>query len=385
MKRKSIYWFILLALVPYACKEKYMPNVKSTLKGYLVVEGFINAGGGTTSIQLSRTTGLDSIYFHTEPGAQVSVQSDNGLDFPLTEQADGKYILDGFTADPSRQYRLHIHTSEGKDYLSEFSQAKTTPPIDSVSWKTTSDDLNIYVTTHDPQKNTLYYQWTYKETWIYRTPYESDYIYEHDSVKIRPYDQLLPQTCWGTDSSNRILVGSSAKLTDDLIYEFPMTSIPFTLNNKLFSRYSILVKQFALTKDWYDWKQKVKKNTEQLGTIFDPQPSETGGNFTCENDPSEPVIGFVGCTTETEKRIFIERAEIYNITQHIPSGFEDCGQVSIKNNPDSIGGLFDIGFWLITGIVPGPGPSHIDRVLGSAARCADCRLSGGSPDKPAFW
>jgi len=241
------------------------------------------------------------------------------------------------------------------------------------------------VTTHDPQKNTLYYQWTYKETWIYRTPYESDYIYEHDSVKIRPYDQLLPQTCWGTDSSNRILVGSSAKLTDDLIYEFPMTSIPFTLNNKLFSRYSILVKQFALTKDWYDWKQKVKKNTEQLGTIFDPQPSETGGNFTCENDPSEPVIGFVGCTTETEKRIFIERAEIYNITQHIPSGFEDCGQVSIKNNPDSIGGLFDIGFWLITGIVPGPGPSHIDRVLGSAAKCADCRLSGGSPDKPAFW
>ncbi len=68
--------------------------------------------------------------------------------------------------------------------------------------------------------------------------------------------------------------------------------------------------------------RKVQRNTEQLGSIFDALPSETGGNIHNTADPTEMVIGFIGTSTETEKRIFINRTQLPPTVVY--SGYETC-------------------------------------------------------------
>jgi hypothetical protein len=360
-----------------------MPSIHAPASGFLVVEGFINAGSGQTHFLMSRSSGLDSIFFKPETGAELEVVSESGSVFPLADQGGGNYSVDQVPVDPAKKYRVHIKTRNGKEYLSDLVEVKISPQIDQVDWSADANAVSIFVSSHDDLNKTRYYQWAFEETWQYNSKYTSGYVYVNDTVRTRPASETLPYYCWRSDSSTSIVIASSAKLEKDVINEFPLTKIPYSTTNKLITRYSILVKQYALTKDWYEWKQKVKKNTEQLGSIFDAQPSETGGNIHCTSDPGEAVIGFVGCSTESVKRIFISHSDVPAAT--IFSGYESCSEQSKKNDPDSLRGAFLNNAAVITDIVGGPGPGGIDRVLLSQTSCVDCRMKGGTSTKPDFW
>jgi hypothetical protein len=367
-----------------ACKEKYVVQIKTPAAGFLVVEGFINISG-ITNIMLTRSSGLDTPRYIPEPGGEVDIQMQNGGNFVLSEDYSGHYSIAGLNLDPNQQYRLHIQTSNGKEYVSEYSVVKITPPIDSVNWTATSNSVtgnqvNIFVTTHDDQTQPGYYQWQYEETWKYNAKYGSVLEYQNGSIILRP-DSDLFYTCWKTDLSSTIGIANTEKLSSNVIYQFPLTQIPYNTSDKLISRYSILVKQYAITPDWYEWNQKIKKNTEQLGSIFDAQPSETGGNIHCETNPEEKVIGFIGCTSETEKRIFIDRSEIPRGT--IPDGYDFC-------EPDTVGltkadwdvyfkpgYLIPITYAIVKNVIVG--------IQSSRPECVDCRAKGGTNIKPSFW
>jgi hypothetical protein len=371
---------LLLLFVLGACKEKYNSPYHLPPAGYLVVEGFINVGNGPTNISLSRVTTLDSPVIIPQTGAQVSVESQEGSSYPLSELGNGKYSISQIPVDLTQQYRLQIITPDSKVYLSGFTAPKVTPLIDSVSWSAAADGATIYVSSHDPQNNTKYYQWEYEETWEYTSAYQSGYEYVNGTIVARPdSDQLF--ICWKSDTSTSISIGTSAALNTDVISEFPLAQVPYS-TNKLSVKYSILVKQYALTEDWYNWDEKVQKNTEQLGSIFDAQPSEIAGNLQCISNPGEQVIGFIGCTTETEKRIFISRFQLPN-SPVIYSGYGDCGEDTVKNDPFDLNAAFSAGSKIPIGPVY-KGPVLIG-YLASGASCVDCRLMGGMLMEPPFW
>ena len=374
---KTIYWFLLL-LMPGACKEKYDAPIHIPATGYLVVEGFINVGNGSTDFTLSRATGLDSPYVLPESGAQVTVESDNGDNFPLTEQTDGKYSIGQLTVDFKRQYRIRIKTDHGKEYLSDFSAPKLTPPIDSVNWKAVDGGVWIYVTTHDPTDSSRYYQWKYEETWEYASAYNSylEYVGSGQFVSRSSAHQF--HICYKKDISTNIFIGSTAKLSDDLMFEYPLNFISYSTMNKLERKYTILVQQNVLTREWYEWKEKIKKNTEQLGSIFDAQPSDISGNIHSLTNPGEPVIGYVGCSSVTEKRIFISRDELPQT--YIFTGYEDCLVDTVKDHIQEYfegAGVLPISAYYVNGGLAG--------YLGSTIFCIDCREMGGVLTKPAFW
>jgi hypothetical protein len=382
---RAKYLFLSLMALG-ACKDKYMPHINTPAISYLVVEGFINAGTGPTTITLTRASGLDSIAVIPETSAQVEVQSANGAGYPLSEQPGGNYTADQVPVDPAQQYRLHIKTSNGKEYVSDLSEVRMSPPIDSVTWKAGSEEAGIFVSTHDPLNNSVYYRWQYIETWQYNTPLQSPYIrIKPLDIQSRTASQLFPLYCWASDLSTNILVGTSAALSQDNIYEFPIATIPYVGSNKLLIRYSILVKQYVLTKDGYDWQQKIKKNTEQLGSIFDPQPSGSGGNIHSTTDPAEIVVGFVGCSSETEKRIFINRADIPAVLSY--DGYDGC----MEREYDYPGFMYNTDSLLarqalfITGITKDPVLGTINGVLLATPQCVDCRLAGGTGTQPDFW
>jgi hypothetical protein len=373
-------WFILLISV-VGCREKYNAPVRPSPGGYLVVEGFINAGFGSTDFTLSRTTGLDSPYILPETGAVVAVESSDGNHYPLTDLGNGRYSIPQVNVDPALTYRLHIHTARGSEYLSDTVSPKMAPPVDSLSWKASADGVWIYVTTHDDSDNSRYYQWKFEETWEYNSAFISSLEYAGGGKLVpRPLSEQV-YVCYLSSPSSSIAVGSSEKLQRDIIQEFPLLYIPYATTNRLERKYSILVKQYALSKEWYEWEQKVKKNTEELGSIFDAQPSDISGNLHSLSDPSEPVIGYVGCSSETEKRIFIDRTQLPQA--YIFTGYEDCEQDTLPNDVKDIEDAFDNGL-----AIPLSGIYHngfLVAITAGSTFCVDCRIMGGVLTRPDFW
>lgn len=378
MRKLVIY--ILILTVGAGCREKYELPYTGPSAGYLVVDGVINSGQGPTIFRLSRTLGLvDSVNFIYERHAMVRVEGDNNTSFLLPETDLGVYSSPQLTLQDNVKYRVRINTSEGKSYISDFASVKKTPDIDGISWERNDEGVQLFVNSHDPLNNTHYYKWEYDETWEYHSNYLSTLRYVYDQrgkeidVEPRPYDEMMKlYYCWAHDRSTNLLIGSTLKLSRDTIH-LPLLSIPQG-SWKISVLYSILVKQYALSREGYEFLQRMKKNTEQLGTLFDAQPSELVGNIKNVEDPNEIVIGFVEVAEAKEKRLFISRSEVS------PWVFRmSCYEESILNHPDSISGAYV------------PTSTHIQGPMGNIVRfyasteyCVDCNKRGSNL-KPSFW
>lgn len=369
---------LLLSMLHWQCVDKYNSPYQSPATGYLVVEGYIS-GNTATQFTLSRTIPLpgDSA-IPMETGARVQVEGNDNSVYPLAEQTTGIYVADSLALNAATQYRLRINTTEGEQYVSSFVQYKPTPPIDSVNWVYNSGSgVNIYVSTHDPTGNTRYYQWNYMETWQYTSAQQSELIYDtvRNTVNPRPPSQQ-DYNCWISANSVNILLGSTAKLAQDVVSDDLLTSIP-TGAQRLSVEYSILVRQYALTVDGYNFLSLMQQNTESLGSIFDATPSPLTGNIQCLTNPSEPVVGWVSAGTVQQQRMFIN-------WQQVPAwGYAyACGLPDTAVDDDSVHLLrfFDqYGYVPITQLNPGaPYESNL-------AGCVDCRLQGGTTREPSYW
>ena len=387
MKLRYLYTIVLLAVMTASCKKPYNPNLPAVQSNYLVVEGVINSGQDSTIIRLSKTVALkDSTKATPELNAQVTVESNQNGTYPLQELGNGKYVSPSLNLDISGKYRLHIRTQSGKEYISDFESVKTTPAIDSVGFIQQDSGIQLYVNTHDANNSTRYYRWDYTETWNFHAKYSSGYITNGTEIINRtPAQQIY--TCFANHTSNDIVLGSSAKLTNDVIYQSPLTQIVST-SEKLETKYSILVKQYAFTKEEYNFWQNLKKNTEQLGSIFDSQPSEVPGNIHCVTNSSEPVLGYVGVTNIQQKRIFISKDQLPLTWQ--PVYPYQCGTDSLFFR--SFTGQNQVASFLIPLTSTQFAISAIlDKrglgVLGytaTGAQCADCTIRG-TTTTPAFW
>jgi hypothetical protein len=324
-------WFLFAG-----CKERFEPDLPVMATGYLVVEGVINTGPGETKIKLSRSLQLGAEKGAAAPElkAQLQVEGSDETMYPLTEKGEGVYVTGGLNLAAAVQYRLRITTAAGKDYLSDFTAVKKTPPIDSINWRREANGLQLYVNAHDPQNNTRYYQWDYEETWEYLSAADAGYKWENGMVVERAPDEHTYR-CWGQAGATSLLLGSSAKLSQDIIYLSPLVFIP-PASIKLSHRYSILVRQYALSRQAYEFLQMMKKNTETTGSFFDPQPSALKGNIRCLSNPDEPVIGYISACDVIEKRIFIAGSEIDNWGYQVL-----CKSYLVVNHPDSMVWYFE--------------------------------------------
>jgi hypothetical protein len=223
------------------------------------------------------------------------------------------------------------------------------------------------VNTHDPQNNTRFYRWEIEETHEFTVPTPSGLEYFEESKRLEPRTENLYR-CWKTSKPQNILIGNSTKLSQDIIYKYQVNRVPKE-SDRLVIKYSLLVRQFALTKEAYDYWEQLRKNTENLGTLFDPQPTSVTGNLKNVTNSTEPVFGFFSVLTVEKKRIFVNRSELPN--WRIRSGYEDCRVDTIQTLNDLNGSL------IITSLLP-------SGFLVTVPFCSDCRTRGINV-KPPFW
>lgn len=385
IKRYMVITCIVTTIFFARCKEEYDPQIEAQSSNFLVVEGFINSGQGPTSFRLSRSSDVKDTVLKPELNALLNVEGEDGSNFILFSNGNGEYSGSQLTLNNGIKYRLHIRTGDGKEYASDYTPVKYTPPIDSITWQRENDGVKIYANAHDPQNETKYYQWKYEETWEIHSSYYNELKYVTDPVSTNPIavaykypDQHADTSiykCWNTVPSSSITLGSTEKLTSDVVY-LPVQYIE-PHSEKLSVLYSINLRQYAISHDNYLFLQKMKKNTEQLGTIFDPQPSEISGNIHCITDPGETVIGFVEISEAQVQRIFISNSQVPD-WNYDPG----CTTIVIDNNPDSI---HKYGVDLMPTLVFKKDIIHgIISFLASPPPCVDC-TTRGIHQKPDFW
>ncbi|MEO9483204.1 MAG: DUF4249 domain-containing protein [Ekhidna sp.] len=375
-RRKSISYLYIFCAFLLACEDPFdVPSANSNV-GILVVEGRI--GDEETLIQLSRTANLDSFSIKPEVNAVVQIENELGnVVGQLNEVEAGTYFLE-MDLTINGKYRISIQTNNQEVYHSDYRTLLLTPPISDLVVKvdTLAGTLEILLSTRDVDNNTRYYLWDYSETHQYRARYTSRLDFDGEKL-FRRSDENQITWCWKTEHSTDILSQSTIQFEEDLISNKRIIRYVLRQTEKFVIAYSILVNQYAVSADEYEFWTLLEKNSESLGTLFDPQPSQISSNLQCTSDPSKSVIGFIGSSTRSQKRVFVDGRDLVRN----PSKKVFCNQFTISlSQPDEIIRILSKDNFIPTVYVP-----ETNSVAYTTKFCADCREQGGTNVKPSFW
>lgn len=379
-------------LILFACKKPYTPAVIASNPGYLVVEGVVNSGSDSTTIKLSRTISLasDSSKNVPETGARIMVESSKNDHYNLAETNPGTYVTLNLNLPTDRTYRLHIFTAANKEYISDFVENMITPPIDSVYGVPNNTGVQFYVSAHANASGTHYYRWNYNESWTYLIdPTEiSVWIFQNNQILPRPLADFMGNECYIEPAPSNSIFIAGSYLAQGAVNKVPLGYVNAS-TGKLANVYSLLVRQYALTGEAYTFWNLLKTNTEQLGTIFDAQPTSAISNIHAVNSPQEPVVGYASVSTVATKRIFLNSRTLprFHILYPLPL---ECPTKYIAVDPvatfqSRLQQTFGFGDTVILGAVT---ILHTTTILGydyAAKNCLDCQTTGGTNVEPSYW
>jgi hypothetical protein len=376
---RHIYIFLSITVIFSGCISEFDPPSQD-YENLLVVEAFLTNDGEPFEVILSRSTPIDTIAFIPESGANISLETEIGESYELFEYQAGKYQSFA-NIDPQigQDYKLRLRTSNGRSYESEYVNMRNTPEIDSVTFryeeKPTAglQGMQIYVTTHDPANNTWYYRWEWDETWIFYTPIAGTHIYDNGQILVREENI---NRCWKEFGSSSIEISTSKNLTEDVISDYPLLYVS-SETDRLGNRYSLNVKQFALSEASYNYWLELEKVTESLGTLFDPQPSTIYSNIQNINDEDEIVLGYFDASSVSEERIFINRRDLPLI--RVPNYYVNCVDTIVSRGlvPEMILRGYMLGYETNNEF-------GIPIYVMSDPWCIDCTLVGTNVI-PDFW
>jgi len=356
------------------CLEPYDPPSIASDTNILVVDGFVDSEEHTALVSIKRTLPLTgNAKPAPESNAIVLIEQENGPTYELVEEDSGQYALTGVFTEPAARVRLHVRTASSKTYVSEFVTIRTTPKIDSIVWRPTTDGVFININTHDDTGQTRYYKWDFVETWQYHAEVYSAFKNVGGTPVFRNSDEYI-YTCWKTSPSTNILVGSTVRLTNDIVREFHLTFLPVR-SSELSIKYSTIVRQRSISKEEYSFYEQVQTTTEGIGGLFDPQPSAVPGNISCSSNPGEVVLGYFSAGNTQEQTLFLDFQDLPDYLKKQPAslgcdeGYKDTNQIGQN---DFLGSAVYEGRALVGYTI-------------TNAACADCRKKGGVTTRPAFW
>jgi hypothetical protein len=369
----------LTALLATACITPFEPAYLSESGGILVVEGMILEGSATV-VRLSRSKAPDAEGedYRYVTDAAVYVLCSDGTEIPLRwNGVKGEYVpasaidfKDGVTC------ALEIR-ADGKQYRSDDLMPLQTPPIEALSYITRNDgtETEIRISTRDQEGKTAYYRWTYEEDWEIRAEYVA--LLRYDPERMLVVEQSLETGnnryyCWGRDVSNTVILGNARNMEGGVIKDQVLLQLKQEDAGSRFSYlYSIHVKQYAVSREAYEYFDNMRRNTQNTGSIFSPIPSELRGNIHCLTDPEEYVIGYIPATTEESDRLYIHASDIPGM---IPRYY--CSEII---SAKSLMEVYQDGYGISA-------RNTAETYSFRPVRCVDCTThEHATKNKPAFW
>ncbi|MEB2776823.1 DUF4249 domain-containing protein [Algoriphagus sp. D3-2-R+10] len=382
MNRLVLIIFFCILFIS-GCREPFNPVIEPADLSVLVVEGYLDTEGLPSKLKLSYTRNIqtDDSFLPSVPSADVYLRSESGEEYPLTDMGSGEFEF-AYDIPEDQNYRLYISTNEGKTYTSDLIKPILTPEIIDVGFVKNELGVEVYLTTKGDE-NADDFLWTFEETYAFRPKIPSSFKYDEelqDVVIRRPEERT--DMCYRGDVSADLILETSSRFEDQFVFRQSITQILHD-DERLSVRYSILISQKALDKKASEFWEILRKNTNDLGSIFSPLPSNIRGNIMNDQNPDAPVVGFVSLGTVKQRRLFIGVREVLPWTAIEPAYFNcfvETDTVLIANYGQSFGSG---GFIPVVPIVPEGAYSPIG-YRGAIRRCSDCTLRGTNV-KPDFW
>ncbi len=396
---------LLLAWAFSTCIDPYTP----VLKGYeslLVVEGLVTDEAVPYEVRLSRSVPNEDSVPERITDATVYISDETGNKTYLGLTGEGYYATDpeAFRGVIGKTYTLHITTADGREYTSDPATMLPVPGIEDIYYERDReysgdqreilDGLRIYVDTEVGSGERQYLRWEYEETWKFKLTDYKRFNFINDSL-ILPITEVK-DICWKTVKSSAIMEGSIVPGKDDYIKKAPVCFIAPAKSDRLTQQYSMLVKQYSLSKEAFEFWNNLKKVNESGGSIFDEQPYLVISNIICLNDPGERVLGYFQVSAVQQERMYITANELDGLD--LPWFQPDCIRYEVNPLdyfvPGSMGAPMTWGE-LYTMFVETGDYTFVEPIYNAVTNeledlafvsniCSDCELTG-SLTKPDWW
>ena len=359
------------------CREPYDAEINEKVDA-IAVDGSLIKGREKQTVIITRSAPLNDISYLPVTDCQVKIVDELNNEFHFTEESDGDYtaLIDDNLLVNNRKYKLVFVTPDGNVYESGFETIIETAPVDSVypvretlyssSEQQDVDIIRFYLDLKAPATGSRYYRWELTETYETHSFYHIDYIFDGEEVIMTPDLRDSVYYCWITSGINELYSSNTVNLIINEKKKIPLNH-HLSTSRKIAIKYSLLINQYALNEKAYDYWHQKKIEIQESGGLYTVQPGQGTSNIRNIHDDAEKVLGYFWVSSLSEKRIFYEDPFSYRR----PFGFCE----------------------LDTFLPPYPGPFPIyltgDSAFGplyiADPECFDCRLIGGSLEKPAFW
>ena len=315
----------------------------------------------------------------------VEIQDDEGNSFPGAEMEPGLYgcWMDQEYLVPGRRFRLIVTSEKGKLYVSDFDELLPCPDIDSITFEfqelqtetpdLTYTGLQFFVNTDCSGEFAKNFLWEMEETWEYHAAYEILAYYDgriHESLPgLASYDYFY---CWQSGRIRSIYTYSTQNLTSGQIRNYPLHFVS-NRSDRFSVKYSLLVKQFSLGREAFQFWNILDKQFKQRGELYETQPARLIGNIHPQDDRGEKVLGLFYTTSIKEKRIFTRPPAGYSAPDCKPYGLglPELLEFLSEFNPNQYPiYLLMPDMWVY---------DYVEQ------KCFDCRLRGGTTERPDFW
>jgi hypothetical protein len=400
---KSLITIFIIATL-CTCIDPYNPKF-SGYDSLLVVEGMITNERAQYEIKLSRSMqAADSIPAKVSD-AIIFITDEGGNQTTLKNFGGGSYKTDStfFVGKIGKTYILHITTGDGKEYKSEPCVMLPVPEIDSIYFEKDEEytgnqsevhnGIRIYLNSKSGDINNRYYRWGYEETWKFRLPDPQKYNYINDSVIVRKSD--VKEFCWKQRKSSDIVIQSFLPWQTNIVKKQPLFFIASDKSDRLSIQYSVLVKQYSISKKESEfWDNMIKVNNSG-GDIFGSQPFPVISNIYNINNPHERILGYFQVSAVKQKRKNITFTELKAL--ELPQFHYECSRSETEPADYCRGSNFckpptwnelyrmwkDGNFAFVEPLFD-PITGKLRKLVFTSASCSDCELIG-TLTKPDFW
>lgn len=289
----------------------------------LVIEGTITNENKKHEILLSNSFRFEDQGPTMESGALVQLLVNNTPTYTFIENSPGKYVSNqAFEALQGIDYTLFVKTQDGREFSSSAEQLPPVAEIQEVNAVADLSDLgesgvSLRVSNYSHSGNAYYYRFEYEETYKIIAPFWSPFelvAEDEDNTTncnvLKTVRQQEERICFNTKSSIEIIVAETLSLQQDQLNDFEFKFIKKD-NTIIAHRYSILLKQFVVTQEAFNYYKKRRDFGDQGNVFFQTQPGFVEGNIMSLNSPDEKVIGFFSVSTVSSLRYFFNWDDLF--------------------------------------------------------------------------
>jgi hypothetical protein len=297
--KKNLLFIAFLTIFVSACIREIDFLAPTEIEDTLVVDASFTDRNGPHRVYLTRPNKYDVTVFEHLQAKEVWIKDDLGNISQLTEKRTVEHpfyyeLVDGvFKGVNGRLYHLEIKMKDGKEYQSVPQMMPKSVKIDSIKAIGREATLVSSVDLVVKQKKAII-----SSTLTMPTD-GKDYFFKFDAHSVYVFFELTgfspinlsTKTCYVLDEFNKqkIVLQQKGKANGSIV----RTEIgEKNLDQSFYNSQYITLVQRSITREAYQYWEKIQQISAPTGTIFDAPPGVVFGNIYNINDSTEKVLGF---------------------------------------------------------------------------------------------